>query len=118
MSLYGTVSARTHASYEKQTSALNANAALINRFESAVIEPFDLIPHIQAMNSGQVGLVAHCPRGRDYAMTMAELEESGYEVGVAEKLPYQFRDGWVIWAVPVTGPVCFCLVFYASLDVS
>jgi hypothetical protein len=117
-SLYGTLIAHLAADYEKQTSALHKNTALINRFGEEM-KRHDLAPHVNTVDSANIRFVGGSKRGRDNQALFDALKDSGYNIGAAEKTPQQFTDGYVMWLAPITSrALSFTLLFYTEEDVS
>jgi len=112
--LYGTLIGHLARDYEVHTSALNANAELVNRFGDEMRQ-LDLVPHVRPQDSKSVACVAQCIRGRDHLPVLQALIDRGYKIAAAAKLPHQFTDGYVIWCTRVTSrALSFDLLFYTA----
>jgi len=110
--LYGSLVAQASREHEVHTSALHANADLVNRFGDEMRQ-LDLVPHVRPEDSKSVVLVAHCVRGRDYRPVLETLTGRGYKVAPPKAFPFQFNDGYVIWSARVSNrEMAFDLVYY------
>lgn len=116
--LYGTLVAAIAKDYEVQTSALHANATLINRFGDAMKE-LGLTADVKVQPGGTLSLVALSSRGQDATPILTAIKERGFRLEAPVKPRLQFNDGYTIWHVKVTGhSMEFGLLFYTEVEVS